>query len=309
MRVINLSDAIDAAPLEGTFLTPAHCRILLQEDAEVYKPDGSLLLQFHKQVLPTSACTSAFAALRDFRTYLGGTSNRGVASGKDPYSGKSARREVKKDGTISKTHRALPTDTTLSGIIGYFDRYTRTPYCRQTAFNLNHPEKFVQCLPLIRAVDRVFKAGAPERYAAQRAAVERTHPDFTIHGTAFSTITVNYNWQTAVHTDVGDFRPGFGVLTVLQAGDYDGGVLVFPAYGVGCDIRTGDVLLSDVHEFHGNTPLCGRGAFIRLSLVLYYRTNMEKCGSAQEELEWAKRRQPGDPLWGPPRQERAAHGV
>lgn len=301
MRVIHLPDRIDAAPLEGTFLAPDHCRLLLQEDAEVYKPDGSLLLQFHKRTLPTNVCTRAFAELRQVRLYLGGTSNRGTASGKDPYTGKSGRLSVRKDGAVSKTHRAH-TDT-MSGIIGYYDRYIRIPYCRQTAFNLTHPDKFAKCLPLIRAVDRVFKAGAPDRYAVQKAAVERTHPDFTIHGTAFSTITVNYNWQTAVHTDVGDFQPGFGVLTVLQGGDYDGGFLVFPAYGVGCDIRTGDVLLADVHEYHGNTPLVGRGAFIRLSLVFYFRANMEKCGSAAEELERAKRRKPGDPLWDPPRQE------
>jgi hypothetical protein len=88
-------------------------------------------------------------------------------------------------------------------------------------------------------------------------------------------------------------REGFGVLTVLHAGTYTGGHLVFPKYRVAVDLRTGGVLLADVHEAHGNTPLIGTpGSFVRLSLVCYYRAGMRACGSASEENARAKRLEP-----------------
>lgn len=192
------------------------------------------------------------------------------------------------DGTEGHQRR---TGAVRSGVIGYFDRQTRFPFCRQTVFNLDNPELFAATLPLIRAVDAVFAAVAPERYAVQRALAAKTSPDFAIHGTAFTTVTVNRNWQTAVHKDAGDLPAGFGVMTALAAGSYDGGYLVFPRYRIAVDMRTCDVLCADVHQWHGNTPLVGvPGRFERISCVYYYRRNMILCGTAQQELEAAKRR-------------------
>lgn len=54
-------------------------------------------------------------------------------------------------------------------------------------------------------------------------------------------------------------------------------------------MNDGDVLLADVHEWHGNTPLVPtRWPYERISFVFYYRAKMLECGSAAEELERAK---------------------
>lgn len=307
MRVIQAVDHLgpeSAEALGGTLLGLDSFDTLVREDAEVRKPDGTLLLKLRKGVLPAQQCIDAYPAIRKA---AGRTDNRGIAGGivtsteeLDRTAAKATRtrfRPLKEDGTVSKTSYAVK--TVESGIIGYFDRSSRFPYCRVTAWNLDNPQRFAAAMPLIRSVDAAFRENVPDRYGAQRAYIERTHPDFTIHGTAFTTITVNRNWQTAVHQDAGDLKAGFGVLSVLEGGSYEGGYLVFPRYRVAADIRTRDVLFADVHEWHGNTPIVGvAGTFERISLVFYYREKMFECGSPAEELERAKSRRAGTPLNG-----------
>lgn len=204
---------------------------------------------------------------------------------------------IKKDGTLDSTNRSMK--PVLSGMIGYSDRSARWPYCRLNAFNLEEREKFQSALPLIQFISERFRAECPGRWAAQMAKVRETSPDFVIHKTAFTTVTVNKNWQTAVHKDKGDLRAGFGVMTAMCAGKFDGCYLTFPKFRVAVNLRSQDLILADVHEFHGNTPFIGvEGAYERISLVLYFRARMTFCGSAAEELERAKTRKRGDKIDG-----------
>lgn len=304
MRTIRLETQLpddEAAALAGTLLGDDSYDILLQEDADVFKPDGTPLLHFRKAAIPMEYCLAAWQNLRDAATP---TDNRGIAAGaisdasqvgaKVGRMTRSRYNRLKRDGTLSNTNDAIPVN---SGIVGFFDRNSRFPYCRTTAYNLQYAERFTEALPFIRTINGVFCRESPERWAAQRAMVEKTHPDFTIHGTVFTTVTVNKNWQTAVHTDKGDYAAGFGVLTALCAGEFDGCYFCLPEYRVAVDMRTSDVLLADVHEWHGNTPFRGLpGTYERLSFVLYYRENMHRCLSAAGELERAKNRKPGKAL-------------
>jgi hypothetical protein len=124
--------------------------------------------------------------------------------------------------------------------------------------------------------------------------VEKTSKDFVIPGTVFTTVTVNRNWQTAVHQDKGDLKAGFGVMSVLEHGKYTGGILVFPKYGVGVDMRERDICFADVHQWHGNTPIKGiPDAHERISCVFYYRENMQYCGTVEQEREFAKHKPKG----------------
>lgn len=284
----------EAANLAGTTLGDDSFDTLVTESIRILKEDGSPLLIFRKGVLPLAHCKAAFDNLYDAAQ---SSYNRGMAGGTvDPE--KTSYREDRigtvsgtrykprlKDGTLSKTTYA---NSVQSGIVGYFDKAARFPYCRLTAFNINHPERFAAAMPLIRDVDRVFAENVPERYAAQKAIVEQTSPDFTISGTVFTTLTVNMNFQTAVHTDKGDYKPGFGVLTALRRGKFTGCYFVLPKYRIAADMKTGDVLLVDVHEWHGNSPIHPTGKYERLSLVFYYRDGMKECGTVEEELENAR---------------------
>jgi hypothetical protein len=293
-----------AAALAGTLLDEYSFDTLVQDDATVLKPDGTPLLIYRKNVLDAKVCRGAYEALV---AAAKPSKNRGMAAGvvakrvqsKAGATTRTRIRPLKKDGTVSKTDESGV--AVRSGIVGYYDRYDRTPYCRLTAFALEHPERFSAALPFVGQVDKIFASEVPDRYAAQKAIVAKTHPDFFIHGTAFTTITVNRNWQTAVHQDVGDYRPGFGVMAVLERGTYRGGFLVFPQYRVAVDMRMRGVCMANVHEWHGNTPIIGlKGAFDRVSCVFYYRENMYRCGSAAQELERAKNKQIGEsrPRWG-----------
>lgn len=280
----------DCQQFVGQLLTPAHYDRLLTRDADVFDADtGAVVLRFRKSVLEAAGCRQAWRQLRQLDTKTG---NRGLAIGKGLM-----RNRRLADGTASKT-REVPRELAVrSNVIGFYDRYTRTPFCRQTAFNANQPEGFRLVLPFLQDVSRWYGRLDAERWAVQQAVVARTHPDFVIPGTVFTTVTVNKNFRTAVHTDEGDLKAGLSCITALCAGEFTGGFLVFPHYRLAVDLQTADLLLFDSHHMHGNTALCGKvGGYERVSLVLYYREGMINCGSAAEELRRAQRRQRGQPL-------------
>ena len=82
---------------------------------------------------------------------------------------------------------------------------------------------------------------------ANSAASEKSM--YQIEDTAFSSVTINRNFRTAMHMDDGDFKEGYGNLSVIERGKYSGGATIFPRYGVGFNVRTGDFLAMDVHEW------------------------------------------------------------
>jgi hypothetical protein len=267
-----------AAGLEGKYVGGSTYDLLIgDEDWDVLRPDGTLLFALRYQAVSEAVCGPAWAPL--LRAAVK-SHNRGAAAGGRYYPGK-------QDGTTSGTSQS---ETVLSGVLGYFDRQPRNPGCRTTKYTARDVEGWAAVQPFLRAVNQVFRQGCPERYEAQAAEVRATNPWWVIPGTAFSTVTVNRNFRTAVHKDDGDLRAGFGVMAVLSAGSYAGGHLVFPRYRVAVDVRDRDVLLSDVHEFHGNTPIVGaEGAFDRLSVVCYVREHIADCGTSAEEYERGRR--------------------
>lgn len=273
MREIHLKGCLtdkQADSLKGTFLEDSHADMILTESADVYKPDGSPLLKLRKNAIPVDLYHECLPALREAATW---TNNRGYASGLEAQDG----------GGYTPVR---------SGIIGSWDRDGgRTPYCRLTAFNLHNSKLFDTVRPLITAIDEQFMELMPDRHQAQMEYVRKTHDDYTINGTAFTTVTVNKNFQTSVHKDAGDLKAGFGVMSAWTSDNYDGGYTIFPKYGVGYDLRKGDVVMADVHEWHGNSGIRrhrGTGSMERISLVFYYRERMLECGSHREEAERAK---------------------
>lgn len=294
-----------ADALSGTFLDESHFDLLLGESVKVLKPDGQPLLIFLKGAIDPALCKTARDCLREAAQT---TNNRGTAAGtvtsdrikeinkshkqagrKTRYvesrKGRGRFVRAKLDGTLSNTLIANPVE---SGIVGYFDRNARIPYCRQTKYLVEHEERVKAAYPFILKINEVFAEYAPERHAAQMEIVRKTHPDFVLNKTAFTTITVNRNFRTACHKDAGDYRPGFGVLSVLQTGKYSGGYFTIPKYRVAVNMRTTDVLLADVHEWHGNTAITNQSAnWERISCVFYYREKMSECGSAEEEQKVA----------------------
>lgn len=271
----------------STFAEADPDRVVLAagDAATLYKPDGHILAVVCRGVLDRDAMASAFGVLKKYTTR---TDLRSTASGFP------MQRDVKKDGTLSNTLRVnrrvheLP----ISGVMGYFDRFARIPYCRKASFNRDKPEQFAKVVPLLRSMDSVYRAALPDRYSGQLAAIGGTHDDWRISDTAYTTMSVNRNFRTAYHRDSGDLcepEHGASCLAVMWGGKGSGGNLVLPFWNLEVEYRSGDLILMDSHEVHGNMPIIGRaGQFERISVVAYYRTGMLKCGSGDEELQRAK---------------------
>ncbi len=126
--------------------------------------------------------------------------------------------------------------------------------CRLTHFTRTNYEKYQAGLPFIQRIDSLFKNLIPDAYERQRSRADEK-PHLKIPETCFSTVTINRNFRTALHRDAGDFKGGFGNLTVIERGKYHGGYTVFPQFGVAINLRNNDFVAMDVHQWHANTHL------------------------------------------------------
>ena len=184
---------------------------------------------------------------------------------------------------ISDTTYANPV---FSGIAGWFDRYPRIPYARATAYTEQQPDKFALSFPFLQSLNRGFKELLPWRWENQRKAANKIDKAFLVPGTVFSTITVNKTFRTAAHRDAGDFSNGLSNLLVLSNnGNYSGGYLILPEVRIAINVRPGDLLLVNNHEYiHGNTPIVlNDESAERVSLVFYLREGLIGIDSKREE--------------------------
>ena len=327
INVIKILEDKEIKKKEGHFFPKKHFKTIVNSDCDVFA-DGNLLLSFRKNVISKNICCQAWKALH--REAQKKHNNRGAAAGlldttKLPSYVKKTTRSQKfrtyytgKDGNEKKDHLS---NSVSSGIIGYYDKPDRNDFqpsninllsakkkkhlsknrlkkskkiskmpCRLTKFTKKQTQNWKKSIPLIIEADKQFKKLVPDRHQAQLKQAKET-PDFQIENTAFSTVTLNYNFRTATHRDKGDLPEGFGNLLVLEKSECDsknskkfkGGMLGFPQYGVAVDVRQGDFLAMDVHQWHCNTPLehskntIEKGDVGRLSIVCYLRKNMIKC--------------------------------
>lgn len=302
---------------QGDFFSQKTFNKIIKKSCDVYSVDETgkkkLLLVFRKNVIPLKMCCDAYTALEKEAKVK--HSNRGAAAGKiskkklPKFIGQMTKVDKyrayykSKDGIQRKDNIS---NNVSSGIIGYYDRPDRNSYrktkgkqtktkkkvemCRTTKFTRDKVEQWRKTLPLIKKVDSLFKKLVPQRHKIQFTRAKKKS-QFQILNTAFSTVTINYNYRTALHKDKGDLEEGFGNLIVLEKGIcfspnskialHQGGYLGFPQYGICVDVRQGDFLAMDVHEWHTNTPLKSSQKnnqdYGRLSLVCYLRKNMVDC--------------------------------
>lgn len=315
--------------LKGEKLDKQHYDILIHEPCRVLKPDGSPLIHIVRGALQdespcqtesdkvkglpdnrgtssgkgnlvgqnnqgknilkggynsgtTRVAKSAFQILTDTDKFFPGGNNRGTSSG-DPN-----KKQHTQAGYVSNT--TVSREPVASGIIGYFDRYPRFPYARETSFLIKYKREWEVLQPFIHKVNNVFAEFMPDRYAIQKEVASHVSKDWIIGDTAFSTITVNKSYRTACHKDAGDLKEGFGVMTYFTTGKLMGGFLVLPAYRVAVKLQHGDIILFDVHEWHGNTPIKPlEPKAERITCVFYLREKLLQCGDSAYEIERAKK--------------------
>jgi len=249
----------------------------------IYTETDDLLCHYIPQAISADLCDLAI------KCYLGAgkqvSTNRGVAAG-------AVHRDIN-----SKYEKGTSAN---SNILGYIDSPNHKKPCRLTMYSKKYLEKYKEGLPFIYAINELFKKTVPDKYEKQLAAAQIAEKHY-IEGTCFSTVTVNYNFRTALHRDSGDFVNGFGNLVVCKGnessdGNNDccnnerrkgckGGYLLFPRYKVAINMENGDYLSMNVHEYHCNSPIFCDGDAFRLSFVCYLREKMVKCSEINSNLE------------------------
>lgn len=262
VKAVMTNDQIKAR--EGTYFTEKDVSQIFKEDVDVYAEldDGSkkLLAKLRKNVIPKDMIELGWEAF--YRT-AAPSRNRGAAAGpinvKSPYWKKRKPTEITKWSARyiqnGKKSAMRVNNNVFSSVLGYFEK---TPFmglpCRLTSYTQKYFQLFKKGIPFLKELDNCFKHLVPENHKLQLERAKK-QPHFQIADTAFSSVTLNRNFRTALHQDAGDFRDGFGNLSVLEYGKYGGGYTIFPQFGVGFDVRTGDFIAMDVHEWHCNTDL------------------------------------------------------
>jgi hypothetical protein len=231
-----------------TYIEKSDIKDLIEDDADVYTEDGKLLLRFRKKVIPQDKTKLFYDNVIDFTKQVLG----------------------------SDTPKAVP------HIFGYFDTWQPSQKAipikpiievRECQFNRDYPDKYKNTMPFINEIDKLYKKLMPENYKIQRKKANQTY--FKIPGTAFTTVAANINFQTKIHRDKKDDSNGFVNLEVIERGKYTGGETCFPQYGIGVNVRSGDVLIMDVQQPHGNLPINKKTEdAVRLSIICYLRNNI-----------------------------------
>jgi hypothetical protein len=263
--IVKKNSKFDIDTKANTKITRSLIPDIINYNADVYTDTGKLLLRFRKKVLNNNNIDEFYKNTIDFAKNT--TNNRGSAIG-------SSKKNIKDNPKVQ------------TNIIGYFDTFSPKQKfmlknhpgiltVRETRFNNKYPNKFKNAYPLIKEIDELYSKIVPDKYKEQRKKANQTF--FKIKDTSFSTVTLNVNFQTTIHTDKGDDPDGFGNLVVIEHGEYSGGETCFPEYGIGVNVRTGDILFMDVHEPHGNLPIVKKTEDAqRLSVVCYLRLNIWK---------------------------------
>ena len=253
--------------LKGQFIDESYMKHpLVQKNIDVYYLDENgeekLLLKYRKNALSDNDIKLGWNCYKDLAKPSRG---RGASAGPiDPENTYWKKRNLvktnkwstsylKPDGTPSKMR---VNNQVFSNPIGFFaenKNFCELP-CRLTHFTRTNFEKYNEGIPFLQEIDKMYKKLTPEHHKRQLDRANKK-PQLKIKDTAFSTITINRNFRTALHRDAGDYSEGFGNLTVIERGKYQGGYTIFPQFGIAIDVRNNDYLAMDVHQWHSNTEI------------------------------------------------------
>ena len=270
VRIIDIdaSDCLSNAEcdkLKGLYMGDDSYETIIDEDCDYYC-QGVPIFKFRKKPFHPKTLIRAW----DNCKYMAKASRgRGASAGPiDPESVYWKKREIykmnkwrasymvkdKKTGEMKQSKMQVNNEV-ASQPIGYYGKTkglgSDLP-CRLSHYTRTNMDKFTEAIPFFQSIAENYNQLMPDKYASQ---LERAiKNDYHINQTPFSTITINRNFRTALHKDSGDFG-GWACLSALEENKYSGGLFVMPKYKVAINMRHGDLLVANVHEYHGNTEL------------------------------------------------------
>jgi len=258
----------ETAQLEGKWIDESFLKHpVVRENMDVYYKDENgeehLLLKFRKNCISNDLVKTGWDSYKDLaKPSRGRGASAGPIDTTSQYWNKRVLTDTNKwstgymikDGTEKSKMKV--NNQVASNPIGFYEEsknFCKLP-CRLTHFTRTNYDDYRNGLPFIQRINQMFEKLIPDSYQKQLEQADKK-PHLKIPDTCFSTITINRNFRTALHRDAGDYKDGFGNLTVIERGKYHGGYTVFPQFGIGVDVRTNDFVAMDVHQWHSNTPI------------------------------------------------------
>jgi len=216
--------------------------------------------------------------------------DRGIAK-LCPIKGRGYRaRYVKKNGEVCK--RTI-CNAVASCVVGYVDTTDTQNYKYLKNCKRKQKEEFLvrvrKCAysrkikgwgviyPLVHKVETLFKECLPYEFQRQRN-IANNISNYTIDNSVYSTVTINNNFKTFLHTDANNFDEGYGAMLVDErkgVKEY-GFNLLFPRYHLTIDLTKGDLIFFKSREYHCNTQFKADDTYERISYVFYLRKKLLK---------------------------------
>lgn len=217
-----------------------------------------------------------------------------------------AAKQGKKDFITSQPR----SNRCLSNVVGAIDRSGRIPYGRLTKSTTDRYEEFASNKDFFQEVNNLLKESNIEKFEILNERFSRVKDSkYNLFGTAFTTITVNNNFQVAYHRDGNNAENAVAVLAVMETGKWKGGEFVFPELRLGFDIREGDVFVGDNQGLiHGMLPFDFQSTDAENIMFVFYQRDRivmlddlacEECRKKFLEYSAAnlKEKGTGEPKW------------
>jgi len=233
-----------------------HAKRMIDGDRLVLTPDGILALML-KAIIEPSMCDAA----KTVSEHVHGRLDLRAAA-----LGSKSMPRIKEDGTLGYT--ATPDsvvgiserDDVREGLFGTV--HGKPPHVSPLTRDRN--DLLLQLRPIIERMSELFDRYLPTPYEFQRRAVKSAPREFRLWQTPFSSAYIPVHLRSGYHFDGSNLRGGMSVLAPL--GDFVGGELILCRWRVGFALETGDLLIFNGFERHGNLPILEGD---RASLISY----------------------------------------
>lgn len=256
--------------IKGTFIDPDNSWTYINnsniKDINIHTENDNKIAMIKRNYISKELCDLAVNSYMDAGKMV--STNRGIANG-----------TISREKNNSNFNKTAPIN---SSVIGYIDSANHKKPCRLTSYSSKYFNKYNEGLPFIERINEGYKEIATTEYNKQFEESLKVQ-NYIIPNTVFTTVTINYNFRSAVHKDKGDFKDGFGTLVVCSS-NISGGLLLFPRYKLAIELFNGDFLSMNVHEWHCNSTINYNNGY-RLSFISYLRQNMVKCDMINKRLD------------------------
>jgi hypothetical protein len=160
----------------------------------------------------------------------------------------------------------------------------RGDFCRGSSVATEHPAEHSALTAMGATLAEVYRAHAPDAYAAHAAAAEGVPRDFRLRDTPFTSGNLNKNSSLAYHLDKGNARDAWSAMVVVRE-RVTGGHLVLPEFGASLELVDGACLLFDGQStWHGLTPVVAQPGGYRFSVVYFSLKAAWQCLPFTDEL-------------------------